>query len=335
MTIPPQISTRLDAAIDIFDLYELDGSMSWALVIKQRFLWDDRGGIERTVSTKVNAVDVPWDDGISTKEPGDVYLRKPGVDVVVAGTAVARTPSTQIDVHVSVGDVEKSLVVFGPRVWYRGAAGIVPSPPAQLERLELMWEHAYGGLDDKDPEHALEEPRNPFGTGVAYDPASLDQLPVPQIEDPRDLIRSARTRPAPANVGALGPSFAPRRGYGGTRDQKWQDERMPLQPLDFDERFNLVAHPELVSRTIRGGEQVRLLNIGQPGPTEFKLPRTVYQVDARTDAATLAFRPVLDTVVLLPDDRYVDMVHRIAIPIRRGAQRVREILVYEKRVIGA
>lgn len=334
MTIP-RISTRLDATVDIFELFELDGTSAWALVIKQQLAWDRRGRLERTPNAVVNPVDVPWPDVTSPMHPSDLFLRKPAVDVVVAGSAVADRPVETLDVHLAIGALQKSLRVFGPRVWYRGMAGMVPSPPQKLERLPLMWEHAYGGMDVSDPEKVAEEQRNPVGIGVAADPSTLNHQPVPQIEDPNDLIGSARSRPAPAGVAALGPSFQPRRGYAGTFDQRWQDERMPLLPLDFDERFNQVAHPTLTTSNLRGGEPVRLMNIGRPGPTQLVLPRIVYQVDARTDRGITGHRPVLDTIVLTPDEATLDLVFRVAIPVRRPPELVRELLVYEKRVLTA
>lgn len=330
----PRISTRLDATIDMFELFELDGRRALALVIKQRFVWDDAGQLERTEGTTVNPVDVPWPDAMSPMYPSDLFLRKPSTDVVVAGTAVADRPAETLDVHVTVGPVAKSLRVFGPRVWYRGISGMSPTPPERFERLPLMWEHARGGMDVSDPAKVVDEPRNPFGTGIAGDPATLNHEPVPQIEDPRDLIRHARTKTEPAGVAALGPTFEQRRKYAGTFDQRWQDERMPLLPLDFDERFNQVAHPELITpEPLRGGEPIRLLNLGRPGPTKLVLPRIVYQVDARTERETKGFRPVLDTVVLMPDERALDLAFRVAIPMRRSPNDVRELLVYEKRVL--
>lgn len=190
-------------------------------------------------------------------------------------------------------------------------------------------------MDVEDPERVADEPRNPCGIGVTSDPAKLQHKPVPRIEDPRELIESARTRPPPAGVGALGPHFEPRRSRAGTFDQRWQDERMPLLPLDFDERFNQVAHHDLIAPELRGGEPIRLWNLGKPGPTEAVLPRIVYQVDARTDRGIEGYRPVLDTVILMPDEGALDLVHRIAIPNRRPPHRPRELRVYEKRVLSA
>ncbi|MBX3275693.1 MAG: DUF2169 domain-containing protein [Sandaracinaceae bacterium] len=330
----PEVSARVDATIDRFELFELDGARALAIVLKQRFAWDAKGGVHRVAGAVIHPVDVPFPDAQSTMFPGDVLLRKPAVDVVVSGTARADRPVPALDVRVEVGPLAKSLRVFGPRVWYHPALGAMrPSDPASFDQLPLIWEHAYGGMDVSDPEKLAHEPRNPLGRGVAAHPEALEGQPLPQIEDPRDPIQTSRSRPAPAGIGALSPSFQPRLGYAGTFDQRWQDERMPLFPEDFDPRFHQVAHPELVG-TLRGGEPVRLLNLGQPGPAQFELPRLVFSVDARADGGqTTSLRPELDTVLILPDEQALELTYRTTLPLRSGPRAIRELLVFEKRVL--
>lgn len=334
MTLP-DISTRLECKIDRFELFDVDGTTSCAVVLKQRFEWNERGALRRVEGAKVEYVDVPWPDAESTMIPSDLCLRKPSTDVVVAGHAVSDRAVPAIDVHVAVGPVSRSLRVFGTRVWYAASLGMKPSEAVPFERLPLMWEHAFGGSDVSDPSNAISEDRNPCGHGLAANPKTLEGEPVPQIEDPTDPIQNAHSRPKPAGLAACPPHFEPRRTYAGTFDQRWQDERSPLFPLDFDERFHQVAVPELVTpEPLRGHEPVQLLNLGRPGAVRFELPRLVFEVEAHTDSGVTQSRPVLDTVVLLPDDRQVDLVYRTSVPVRRRSGRVRELRIYEKRVIG-
>lgn len=333
MTLPA-ISTRLDCAIDRFEMFDVDGSRSFGVVIKQRFQWGSRGEIDRTPGATVELVDVPWPDGESTMIPSDLFLRKPSTDVVVAGSAAAPGPVEALDVAVRVGPVRKALRVFGPRVWQRSVGGVRPSEPMTFERLPLMWEHAYGGMDVSDPENAVVEPQNPVGRGVASAPESLEGALAPAIEEPGDLIRGARSKPRPAGVAALAPHFEPRRGLAGTFDQRWQDERSPLFPEDFDERFNQVAHPDLITPApLVGGEPVQLLNLGEPGAVEFRLPRLIFQLDAYADTGVSGHRPVLDTVFLMPDRQSVDLAWRCSLPMRAGSAQIRELRIYEKRIV--
>jgi hypothetical protein len=94
---------------------------------------------------------------------------------------------------VRLGPVRKALRVFGQRVWYRGAASLALTAPEPFESLPLRWEYAYGGFDDSDPAHPIEEPRNPVGCGVTRHGASLVNEAAPRIEDPDNLITSERT----------------------------------------------------------------------------------------------------------------------------------------------
>ena len=105
-----------------------------------------------------------------------------------------------------------------------------------FESVPVKWELAYGGADYTDPKSPLEEHRNPVGTGLVRDASELLHRPAPQIEDPRDLITSAHSRPAPAGLGPIARHWAPRRAYAGTYDEAWKRERMPLAPLDLDGR---------------------------------------------------------------------------------------------------
>ena len=330
----PEVSAQCDATVDVFDLFTPTGAMALAVVVKQLFGFQRDGTLFRRRGAEIRPIDIPWPEAKSVMLPSDLFLFKPGADVVVAGTAVApREGVKELDVGVRVGPVSKRLRVFGPRVWYEGALGMSLSPPQPFHRLPLMWEHAWGGLDTSNPKKLASEPRNPDGTGVASDPGALKHQPGPQIEDVDEPIRSSRTKPRPAGVAAIGPGYEPRLGYAGTYDQRWQDERMPLPPVDFDMRFNQVATPDLVvPGFLRGGEPVELVNIGAAGVVQFSLPRLAFDVTAATDSGSLTYRPVLDTVVLRPDEEQLELTYRSSVPLPRGVNRVRQVLVFEERV---
>jgi hypothetical protein len=289
----------------------------------------------------VRLADEPWDldspETSSVRLPSDVCIRKPSTDVIVVGHAVGtyRPKVTELDVFVRVGPVQKTLRVFGTRVWYRNLTGLALTAPEPFESLALRWEYAYGGFDDSDPSNPLEDPRNPVGCGLARAVGALVNKPAPRIEDPARLIASERTRPVPAGVGALGRHWEPRRRYVGTMDQRWLRERMPLLPHDFDDRYNQVAPPDLITpKPLAGGEPVRLGNVCEEGALAFDLPRIAFFVGARFDDGSLReFRPVLDTVLLRPNERSFEMTWRSAIPMPIPARRLRFVQVHEKAIL--
>lgn len=251
----------------------------------------------------VRMADVPWGDPekSSILYPADLCVRKPGTDVIVVARAHAPggKPVTSFDVAVQVGPLRKLARVYGLRVWQKAGEGI--SPPRPVASLEMRYDLAWGGVDASDPERVVEEPRNPVGLGVARDPAALTHQPAPSIEDPEEPMLSARTRPKPAGIGAIGRHWEPRRRYVGTYDARWLEERAPLPPLDQDDRVNLCATPELCATPpLAGGEEVALVNLTPGGgSTAFRLPRLAVEIAFRVAGRPAeAFRPHLDTVLI-------------------------------------
>src|SRR5208282_5530552 len=114
--------------------------------------------------------------------------------------------------------------------------------------------------------------RGVLGLSIAAE--HLVDQPLPNVEDPKHLISSWRDRPPPAGFGVVASYWIPRLKYGGTYDDKWQKERLPLLPEDFDERFFQSApEDQQVPGFLRGGEQVELTNLSPEGQLKFRLPR--------------------------------------------------------------
>lgn len=334
--IPPELNTRTQATVRLLPQLGLDGAPCFIVVIKQGYTFSRPGQVRREPGAQVRLVDEPWEpdaEQSSIRLPTDMFLRKPSTDVVVVGSAVApgRKPVKELDVWVRVGPVSKRLRVFGTRVWFAGALGMTLTAPQPFQELPLRWEYAYGGMDVSNPKKAAHEPRNPLGRGVAADPKTLVHQPGPQIEDPEALISSPRSRPAPAGVGAIGPQFEPRLRYAGTYDDRWQKERMPLPPLDFDERHNQVAAPGLICPSyLRGGEPVELVGLNAEGPLQFELPKLVFHVGSQTAQGQQEHRPVLDTVLLEPNAQRLELTWRAVVPVPKRARELKAITVFEK-----
>jgi hypothetical protein len=339
MNAPP-LKQGTRAEVQLIPQLGMDGAILILVVIKERFFVGGDGRLTRVGGAKPVLADLPWDEddaeNSSIKLPSDICLRKPSTDVIVVGSAMApdKRRVREIDVLVRVGPVERVLHVTGTRVWYRGAAGLALSAPEPFDEVPLRWEYAWGGADYTDPLRPLEEARNPVGRGVTKNPSSLLHQPGPQIEDPREPITGAGGRPTPAGLGAIGRSWMPRRQYTGTMDEAWQKERMPLPPADFDERFNQVAPPEQITREpLRGGERVQIHNLSADGSMQFELPRLHFFVGARLlPGGMTEHRTMLDTVLLQPSERWVDLTWRAVVPRPRPASRLDFVQVHEKEL---
>lgn len=337
----PSISKTTTATVDVLPQLGRDGDMVFVVLLKQLFYVDRRDAVHRIEGAKLRTADTMWDEDnpetSSVKFPSDACIRKPSTDVVVVGNAEGTyLPKVkQLDVLVRVGPVKKLLRVFGTRLWYKGLTGLSLTPPEPFQSVPLRWEYAFGGFDDTNPEKPLEEPRNPVGRGVRRDRSSLVDKPAPCIEDPTDLITSDKSWPAPAGVGALGRHWMPRRQYVGTVDELWKKERMPLLPLDFDERYNQLATPELITpEPLRGGEPVEVVNMCALGSLKFQLPRIAFHVGATyEDKTKKEYRTTLDTVVVMPTERRLELTWRTAMLVPRPARKLRLLQVHEKTIL--
>lgn len=156
---------------------------------------------------------------------GDGYLTKAGVSVCATGHAYAPSgKARQSAVRLTVGEVERNLLVFGTRVWRAGLSDIVATSPLPFDRVPMTWGLAYGGsvwrkgviarLENGDdvivPGHDEACALNFEGIGFYPERADAIDRPLPQLEDPAVLITSYRDRPDPV-------CFAPYPLHGGLR----------------------------------------------------------------------------------------------------------------------
>ncbi len=269
-------------------------------------------------------------DASSIRVPSDISLMKPGTDVLLIGHAYAPggRSTTEMDVSVSVGPVHKRVRVFGDRVWRLGA-GLVMSRPAAFDTMPLVWERAYGGVIASGDERQ-EEARNPVGCGLA---ASMwaggeikDELWLPNLEDPSDLISVWNQRPVPACFAPIAAHWEPRRSYAGTYDERWQQEQAPYLPDDFDPRFFQLAPPGLVAPGhFKGGESVEVAGASSYGVLRFRLPVVDLAVTYVLDSEVIPRPAVLDTVVIEPDLDRLQLVWRAVLPCDKKALRVSEV----------
>lgn len=303
---PPRLDNRTELAAAPRMLMAKDGE-PLVLIVKATYVRVPGESVLELVPREerrgIRAQDVPWGDPekSSIKYPSDLCLAKPGTDVIVVAAAHAPEgkPVPWFDAGVRVGPLEKTIRVFGLRVWAENGSAV--SAPRPTAGVEVRYDHAWGGLDLSDPEDPLEEPRNPVGMGVTRDLSTLTHQPAPMIEDPANLITSVRTRPPPAGLGAIGRHWEPRRSFVGTYDGTWLRERAPLLPLDHDDRTNLCASPGLTAvPPLVGGEDVALLNLTpDSGTLSFRLPRLRVAVTLQvTGKDPVSLTPYLDTVLI-------------------------------------
>ncbi|MDF1553075.1 MAG: DUF2169 domain-containing protein [Deferrisomatales bacterium] len=321
-------SSPFEAAITLFP--DEAGIDTLYVVVKATF---DLGAGLRVADEQVPPVqaDEYWGEpGTSSiKYASEMHLTKPSTDVVLVGQA--RAPGgravQQLDVHLSVAERSKSVRIFGNRTWRDSSSH---TPPAPFEAMPLVYERAYGGVHavETDGGKLLGEERNPVGIGFAGERKAADFVdePLPNLEDPKNLIRTPGDAADPACFGFSAPHWLPRRAYAGTYDEKWQKTRAPYLPGDFDLRFFNAGHPDLVfDRYLKGGEPVRAVNMSPKGPLEFSLPRCALGVKVRISGETSELPAQLETVLIEPDDHRLCMSWRSSVRCDKKALKVEQV----------
>ena len=256
---------------------------------------------------------------------------KPATDVFLHGSAVAPVPGIRsMDVSFRVGPAGRSARVFGERRWNTLMGTETIDGPRPFESVPLVYENAFGGKDvsAEDPKHHGEEARNPVGRGFRSEKskAVFEGALLPGVEDPRQLISKSRQGIEPAGFGPVGRHWMPRRLYAGTYDAKWMDERMPLLPEDFDDRFHNAAPAGLVvPGRLKGGEPVEVAGCTTGGRLAFRLPRIEPWAKVLVGRWGKTFRFELDTVNVDTEAMELRLVWKGEVPVHREVARIRTI----------
>jgi hypothetical protein len=289
-----------------------EGQARLSVVVKATYSW--RGGLRPVAAQPpLTETDEHYGDPVtsSVRFESDLVPTKPRADVVVVGHAHApgRTPVAQLAVGLVVGRLRHALAVFGDRTWQWQRVGAPTiSAPVPFLSMPLTYERAFGGFDVAA---GLYCPENLHGTGFIGKRAreSVDGVKLPNVEDPRALIRAWNTHPRPAGLGCYGRGCLPRLAQAST-------------PAFFN-----AAHPDLqVDGWLRGDEEVELINLCSEPRVRFFLPGlrpriTVSRwtvpperwIDEHADAGGVLpldrlplvheeVTPVLDTLVFVPDE---------------------------------
>src|SRR5262249_35772306 len=138
---------------------------------------------------------------------------------------------------------------------------------------------------------------------------------VANVENPRSPIRGPEDRPSPMGFGPIARWWQPRAGFAGTYDARWQRERAPVWPEDFDERFFCAAPAALQAVPhLRGGDPVYLEGLHPGGPLRFHLPSPRMVVRFRFHSRDMRRALTLDAVIIEPDTGHLTLIHRAAAP---------------------
>ena len=333
------VSGKTDAGIPIF-----------SVLLKRTYdiQWNDNA--TRAAETKpILSMDVYFDQGdpewSTVQFENDLAPYKVETDVVLIAKAQAPgdKPVESMSIGVEIGGKQKVIRVTGDRSCrYRKNAPPVFTDPVPFTDMEIRYEKAYGGTDSKSvPGFEFSYPRNHMGVGMALKnlPESVEQLPLPNLEDPADLLTPERVvlgepeqwnrQPLPQGLGWFQRTWYPRCSFVGAvpgfvdPDEEMREELLGLVPRhqialarqfklpSFDARFNNGASLGLRFPYLEGNEQIRLANLTQGGGVvAFRLPGEKPRLMLDIGLGQNELEVVLHTVCVRVEDRQVDLLWR-------------------------
>lgn len=332
------------------------GNPIYSLLIKRTYDIVPGGPCARAEEDKkLIPADKHWDDPLnsSVRFESDHIPFKLATDVAFDGKAHSPggVPVQQLScaLGVTVGEgpqakrYRKEILVIGDRMCrYVDGGRIAASAPVPFASMELRAERAYGGIDVwSDPKMPMAYPRNPLGKGFAVkaNPKSLYDLPLPNLEDPKDRISAERLciqemkfwekQPVPVGLGWMPRTAPPRSSLAGVMpgDEAIEKELREANAalLDKKNRELYLAHPlprmdfryfngaYLSVPYLSGGETLRLENLTPEGTLEFTLPVDVPKAHIDMGLGPQDPPAVLHTVQIRGEDRQIDLVWRASV----------------------
>lgn len=262
----------------------------------------------------------------------DFALFKPHCDVLLHGKAHAPDgrPVKKLEAGFLVGNCRKVLAVWGHREWRKGPLGAVASSPVPFESQDITYDKAFGGtdIDPEDPACIEMYRTNPSGTGYCRFPRNLSGMPLPVTEEIGHPVTNPTGQYRPMAFGPLGRHWLPRCGYAGTYDARWQQEKMPFLPDDFDPRYYQCAPLDQQMPYPQGGEPIVLINLALQPRLDARIPReTLYVRFVRKRAPVMEVRAQIDTVLIEPEEDRLCLTWRATCPLERDAFELREMQI--------
>ena len=199
----------------------------------------------------LNDRDNHWDDDPkrSVYAPGDLAPHKPHAEVMLVGSAFAPggEATRALFVRLIVGELDKSIEVFGPRVFMQDGT---LREGERWVKMALRYERAAGGPDSWNPVGQRPDVADTYGRRA-----------LPNLQPPGLAVSEPGTRIPPIGFGPIAPSWPGRRDKLHRRS--WSEERWNETPLgtDVDPTFFQSAPADQRVEALRPDEQIILENL--------------------------------------------------------------------------
>jgi hypothetical protein len=154
---------------------------------------------------------------------------------------------------------------------------------------------------------------------------AMDKIPLYLLDHFGQKKGMFKSKPKGNGFGFFPKQYPPRVNFAGTYDDRWQKERSPFLPEDFDYRFFQSAYPDLITDSyLSGTETIRAINVSPYGPITLRLPGISIEVETKFEQKSINEKTILDTLILDAEERRLFLVWRQMIPCHGMIKDIRE-----------
>ncbi len=248
------------------------------------------------------------EDSRSLREASDLAPYKPRADVIVLGSAYAprQQPVGSLIARLIVGDVDKSIEIFGERAWAQDGT---LREGQRFTKMPLVWERAGGGPDTA----------NPVGVRADTRPDRFGMVPLPNFQPPGRHVASPGEYIDPVGFGPIAPTWPQRmhklyRSAAVFSHRGWHERPLP----EIDPGYFNAAPPDQQLEALRPNERIVLEHLHPNEPrvvTSLKAISPRARVERRGGTEDLALR--CDTLTIDTDRGRAYLVWRAQIMLER------------------
>lgn len=255
----------------------------------------------------------------------DLVYRKGGVDLLVFGEAKSKVPVEKMDISLTVNEnILAKLTVFGDRYWEKTSFGIRPGSPSPFTEMPVRLEHAFGGKAMWDGLE-IPYPQNPVGKGYCLDEESALGNPLPNIEDPTNLIFNWSDHVIPVGFGSCPLNQRPMHDNLVIGDNGKITSVLP--------GFFNAAFPPLVAPEILPGDRISVTGMSLPPQFTFQIPAVDFEVEL-TLGEKQAIRPMkIDQVGIIPGESKAFITYRFPFRYEIRPREIRTCSILDNKII--
>ena len=237
---------------------------------------------------------------------GDYVYRRGGVDLFVFGSARAAHGQAVKRMEVRIllpGKIDHSILVLGDRIWESGIFGLGFSDPKPFTEMPLTLANGFGGTDEWDGLQ-VPSPNNSYGKGFIWQKAHAAGKPLPNIEDPKNLVAKWNDKPVP--VGVVPIALCENR-IRRSVSFNHMGQVVKLDPLFFNTAFN-----DMIAGEVVPGETITIIGVREKGTFQCTIPDHSFNLQLQFGNKTHERKLEIDQVGIETDHNRAFITYRYA-----------------------